>query len=388
MSQNEVQDIDKGEILNDIEDVNDKVESELKPSSYDFLGKYSVDIILEVFGSWEDALDCAGVSEKASIIEDLRKVAEVCGDSFSVEDYADHGKYSRSHVNDIFGSWNKAKEKAGLETNASWRKEAISDYDLNQDLKRVARLIYGPLHRDEYDELGKYSEGTVMRRFDGWTDMRDQLELNRQKGEFEEKMSLERNRLHRDYLESVLDDLEAIEIDQEVIHKALKFHGSLKKSQRGKRARNTNEGLLVCLFQALRENSVGIRYKELMNKGDFETSGDFFGIMRTLKEFEDIQYNPVKASEFIERYGQILDLDPDVFGLSKEVAKKSSVSNSPSVTAAASIYISDQELSQDEDLYTQAEISEVFNITEVSLRKAKQNVREDINVEELKKEYE
>lgn len=386
MSKSGTQNINSQEVLNDIKEVNEKVESELKPASYEFLGNYSIDVVLDLFGSWESASDKAGISKKESILNDLRRVAEVCGDGFSIEDYNKEGNYSSAHVINVFGSWNKAKEKADLKTNASWSTRDISDYELNQDLKRVARLVYGPLHRDEYDELGKFSEGTVMRRFDGWSNMREQLELDRQNGSFDKKMSLERNRLHRDYLEGVLEELEAIETDKQFIHTALQFHGSLKKSQRGKRARNSNEALLVCLFQALRQNSIGIRYKELMKKGDFETSGDFFSIMRALKDVEDIPYNPVRAAEFIGRYHTILDLNKDVTELSKELAKKSSVNNSPSVTAAASVYIADQELSED-DVYTQTEISAVFNITEVSLRKAKQNIRGDIDVEETVTEF-
>lgn len=50
------------------------------------------------------------------IIEDLRRVAEVVGDSPTQSEYDEHGKVHSETVARLMGGWNEAKDKADLET--------------------------------------------------------------------------------------------------------------------------------------------------------------------------------------------------------------------------------------------------------------------------------
>lgn len=54
---------------------------------------------------------------KEELIADLQRVAEELGGSPSTSEYAEHGGYGVSTLSNRFGSWNGAKDAAGLEKN-------------------------------------------------------------------------------------------------------------------------------------------------------------------------------------------------------------------------------------------------------------------------------
>lgn len=100
------------------------------------------------------------------LLADLRRVADELGHSPTVGDYRDHGKYSPKSLQKRFGSWNAAKEVAGLDTTHST--SHISDLELLADLHRVeTELGHVPSTRD-YAQRGEHSYMTLCYRFGSW----------------------------------------------------------------------------------------------------------------------------------------------------------------------------------------------------------------------------
>jgi len=99
------------------------------------------------------------------LLNDLRKVAKEFGrETIPRDEYSKRGKYHSTTLGMRFGSWNKALEKAGLALNQT----VTSDEDLLSDLKRVAREMRKiTITANDYNERGKYHADTLIRRFNG-----------------------------------------------------------------------------------------------------------------------------------------------------------------------------------------------------------------------------
>ncbi|PCJ43631.1 MAG: endonuclease [SAR86 cluster bacterium] len=108
------------------------------------------------------------ISEE-ELIDDLKKSFETLRKnsiSFSFRSYSEIGKFSSSTISTRFGSWNKALEAAGIEV---MEEKNISDVGLFLNLENVW-VILGrqPVTRDMVKPLSKYSSHTYSERFGSW----------------------------------------------------------------------------------------------------------------------------------------------------------------------------------------------------------------------------
>jgi hypothetical protein len=104
-------------------------------------------------------------AEDAEILRDLRRSARRIGRRrLGASEYRRHGGYSTSTVIRRFGSWNAAVERAGLKPPAQ-----ASDKQLLADLRRVARQLgRDRLGQTEYNRHGRYNSQMMARRFGSW----------------------------------------------------------------------------------------------------------------------------------------------------------------------------------------------------------------------------
>lgn len=63
------------------------------------------------FGSWDNALEEAGVDKETELLTDMQSVVEQTGRGITQDDMNEHGKYSASAAARFFGSWANAKER-------------------------------------------------------------------------------------------------------------------------------------------------------------------------------------------------------------------------------------------------------------------------------------
>lgn len=100
-------------------------------------------------------------------IDDLKKVAIKLGKGFlTSREYDEIGKYTSGTIHRRFGTWNKALQKAGLEPALNLN---ISDKELFENIEVVwINLGRQPTHREMRKPLSKYSTYPYERRFGTW----------------------------------------------------------------------------------------------------------------------------------------------------------------------------------------------------------------------------
>lgn len=106
------------------------------------------------------------ISEE-KLLEDLRRVAtEFGGGSLGCRLYENHGKYSHTTHQRRFGTWNNALNRAGLPVNNEFR---IPKARLLENLERVwVRLGRQPGRRDMIRPVSEFSEKPYLNIFGSW----------------------------------------------------------------------------------------------------------------------------------------------------------------------------------------------------------------------------
>ena len=101
------------------------------------------------------------------LLDDLKKVADQIGmDTVTIEQYEQMGKFHSATLRRRFGTWNKALEKAGLEVT---RKLNLSERELFENIEDVwIKLGRQPLYAEVRKPLSKYCAATYEKRFGTW----------------------------------------------------------------------------------------------------------------------------------------------------------------------------------------------------------------------------
>ena len=142
-------------------------------------GKYSVDTYYNHFDSWADAIDAAGLDERApqkitseGLLTELTRLADDVDDPPSTGQMNSQGKYSAWTYKNRFGSWSTALEEAGFEPRkppTPQPENKIPSEELIADLERVASEIDDPPPSTvQMDTHGEYSAKLYRRRFGSW----------------------------------------------------------------------------------------------------------------------------------------------------------------------------------------------------------------------------
>ena len=163
------------ELLDDLK----RVASELRKDKvtgdeYAVKGKFAVTTIARRFGTWNSALEKAGLNatvyqNKSSkeLLDDLKKVAAELGkDSITQNEYTDKGKFGITTITARFGSWNKALQRAGLELTLNLN---ISEKELFENIEAVwISLGRQPKRNEMLRPISKYSERPYYNKFGTW----------------------------------------------------------------------------------------------------------------------------------------------------------------------------------------------------------------------------
>ena len=139
---------------------------------YQEKGEYSTGTFIKRFGSWNNALEKAGLllskDDKFSsdkLISDLKRVAaQLQANSVTYRQYQEKGKYSTKLFTTRFGSWNNALEKAGRPVS---RECNITDNRLFDNIERLwVKLGRRPRKSDlRKSHISDYTEKPYVRRF-------------------------------------------------------------------------------------------------------------------------------------------------------------------------------------------------------------------------------
>ena len=105
------------------------------------------------------------ISEK-EILDDIITIESKINRSMTAEDYKKLGKYGLTTVRRKFGTWNKAKEKAGLNKNIEFNKP---NKELFENIKEMW-INFGrqPNYSECKKPYSKFHAGTYENRFGSW----------------------------------------------------------------------------------------------------------------------------------------------------------------------------------------------------------------------------
>jgi 5-methylcytosine-specific restriction endonuclease McrA len=101
------------------------------------------------------------------LLDDLKKIADQIGmDKVTREQYDQKGKFHSGTFTKRFGTWNKALERAGLRIT---RKQNLSEKELFENIEEVwVKLGRQPLYEEIKIPISKYSPKPYENRFGTW----------------------------------------------------------------------------------------------------------------------------------------------------------------------------------------------------------------------------
>lgn len=145
-------------------------------------GKYSTDPYYREFGSWGDARQVAGYESgpiqpsqrigRKGLINALKTLAGQLGHTPSKDEMKKSGSYSITPYINEFGSWNNALQAAGLQLRRRQRVN-IPEEDLISEIHEVHASVGRPPTYGEIDDYGKYSTKVYRDAFGTWSNALD-----------------------------------------------------------------------------------------------------------------------------------------------------------------------------------------------------------------------
>jgi len=161
-------------LINDIQRVSNEISKTPTQQEYDEYGEFSHSTARNRFGTWNDAIQNAGLDvdknssvDEEELIEDVKKVAESLGKTPTRVEYNEHGEYHSKTLQERFDRYNNAVMAADLTPNSKVPDE-IPPQKIISDIRSVAeRLGRAPKSR-EYDKYGEHNSNTAARKFGEW----------------------------------------------------------------------------------------------------------------------------------------------------------------------------------------------------------------------------
>lgn len=137
-------------------------------------GPHTGNIYEKRFGTWGGAIERAGLESNVTygatddeLIEELQRLASELGRSPAARHMSERGKFGENTYLRRFGSWNNALENAGLEIND---RAEVEKSALIAELDRIVGEIGRAPSRSELRKLGEYSVTCYCRVFGTWRD--------------------------------------------------------------------------------------------------------------------------------------------------------------------------------------------------------------------------
>jgi len=108
----------------------------------------------------------------SDILSDIQRVARILGKRPSLSEYAVHGTFSETAVNNHFGKWSTALSEAGFSDIPVGKKKQITDEELLEELRDAADAEGRPPRARS--ENVEYCDETYRQRFGSWLNALDE----------------------------------------------------------------------------------------------------------------------------------------------------------------------------------------------------------------------
>lgn len=136
-------------------------------------GRFNSGTYQSRFGSWNRAIEEAGLEpnvqkiSESELIDEIRRLADVVGGCPQVSDMANLGEFGATTYFRHFGSWSTALESAGFDTQNSCKN--VSDGELVRELNRLSAELDKVPSVSDMRRDGGYDPSTYQRRFGSWS---------------------------------------------------------------------------------------------------------------------------------------------------------------------------------------------------------------------------
>lgn len=163
-------------LLNDLKVVFRQLgKSYLTKEDYNENGRFSSSTIQKRFGSWNRALELAGIAELKRVniphnelIADLQNVAtKLKLETVSSLLYDTHGKFCAATFERAFGSWAKAISIAGLKP-TSWKPKATEEELFDNMASVWEKVGRQPRQSDFHPPISHFSQRSYVNRYGSW----------------------------------------------------------------------------------------------------------------------------------------------------------------------------------------------------------------------------
>lgn len=101
----------ESDLIEELQWVNEEVEGLPYPADMNESGAFTAHAYQEQFGSWDGALDVAGIDKEEQLLRDMQLVADEVGEDMTAPQMNEYGRYSSTMAARYFGSWSEAKER-------------------------------------------------------------------------------------------------------------------------------------------------------------------------------------------------------------------------------------------------------------------------------------
>jgi hypothetical protein len=118
----------EAELIEELQWVDEEIEGIPYPADMNESGAFSAHDYQEEFGSWDDALDAAGIDKEEQLLEDMQAVADEVGEDITAPEMNEYGRYSSTMAARYFGSWSEAKERF-----QEWREVQEGEEDSSEE---------------------------------------------------------------------------------------------------------------------------------------------------------------------------------------------------------------------------------------------------------------
>jgi len=165
------------ELIADLKRVaNELQKNSVAISEYNKRGRFNSSTLERRFGSWSKVVEKAGLAKSptsikqisdAKLLDDLKLVAkQIQKSGVTREEYNERGQFSSASFRNRFGSWNKALDKAGLQRAVSFD---TTEEGLFTNLAEIwMKLGRQPKMADLTSQTSKFSDDAYVRRFGTW----------------------------------------------------------------------------------------------------------------------------------------------------------------------------------------------------------------------------
>ena len=140
-------------------------------------GPYGEGTYVNRFGSWNAAREAAGIDDPPpttytdqQLIDTLQALADDLGHTPTTTEMNERGRYSARPYRDRFGSWDAALEAAGLDPEPQEPANKLDEAELIDELESLAEEFDRTPTTTDMQAHGAYSPGTYVSRFGSWTE--------------------------------------------------------------------------------------------------------------------------------------------------------------------------------------------------------------------------